>query len=123
MFVELPVAAGQTNGTWVDVAALYAAGNADKESVSAALGHLIWPAGYDQATATLEFAADTAGTEAGALYDTDGVTVVSTITKPTTGRRTTLSPSRFSMVSAVRIVLPAAASGAFTFKVGARKAV
>lgn len=122
MFQEITVEEDETASQWIDLATEYAETNADKESITAALGQIVWPASFDQAYITLEFADNDQGDNPGALYATDGTTIESKITKPAAGQRTTLNPAKFSMVGAVRIVLPAAASQDWTWKVGARKA-
>jgi len=122
MFEPITVEEGQTASGWVDLTVPYRAANEDKEAWSLSLGQVVWPQDFDQAGITLEFADDDTGTNAGALYAQDGATVESAITKPAAGLRTTLSPSKFSMVTAVRVVLPGAASEDFTFRIGLRKA-
>lgn len=121
MFQNILIEDTETASAWYDLAALYADSNAEKESWSASLGQLVWPSGYDESAVTLQFASDDTGTDPGALYDTDGTTVLSTITKPAAGQRTSLSPARFSMVKAVRLVRTGAAAQNWTFQIGIRK--
>lgn len=119
---NITVAQGDTASDWVDLTQEYTEANAEKESWSMALSQLVWPAGYDQASAVIEFAEDTAGTKGGPLYDVDGSTVLSLITKPATGVRSSLNIARFCSVRAVRIVLLDAASDDFAFNLEMRKA-
>lgn len=122
LFQAITVPNGAAVSVWVDLPAAYAAANSSREDWSMALGAMIWPVGFNQASAKIEVADDGAGLNAGALYDMDGVTIMSNIVKPALGVRTTLLPSRFSMVRFVRIVLPANASQDWTFSVGMRRA-
>lgn len=122
MTKNLTVPLGDTESPWIDLAEYYASLNAERENWSMALAQLIWPAGYDQAYATIELADDLTGTNASALFDTDGTTIFSQITKPASGVCTMLDPAMFCVVNCARIKLPAAASAEFTFAVRMRRA-
>lgn len=115
---EITVSETETASAWFNLLAAFAGG---MKSADAAIAQLIWPSGFDQASAKIEFADDDTGTNGGALYDTDGTTILSNITKPAAGLRTALDPATFCHLKYARIVLPGAASADFVFTFAMRK--
>lgn len=115
--IEITVAQGQAASPFVNLRAEFAA-QFEKWQHQAALVEIICPANLNQATADLEFSEDGAEGTGSALYDQDGQKLSGIATAA--GRRIRLDWITYCNPEQMRIVLPANASAAFTFKVKLR---